>query len=321
MDNPLLAEPLRPEQIKPRLLGHWGTTPGLNFIWTHLSRVITLGDLNMMIVIGPGHGGPAALANCWLEGSYSQIYPSVSRDAAGMARLMRQFSFPGGVPSHVAAETPGSIHEGGELGYSLSHAFGAAFDNPDLLVACVVGDGEAETGPLATSWHSNKFLDPATDGAVLPILHLNGYKIANPALLARIGDDELDALLRGFGYEPAYVSGDDPMVMHEQMAATVDAAVGRIRQIWSEARTGADSGSGARGGGTTAGLADDRAALAQGVDRPCHGRRAPCRGHLAISSGTARRGQDEPGAPAAARGVAALLRPRRAVRLRRPPAP
>ncbi len=239
MDNPLLTEPLRPEHIKPRLLGHWGTTPGLNFIWAHLNRAITLSDLDMMIVIGPGHGGPAALANCWLEGSYSEIYPSVPRDRTGMARLMRQFSFPGGVPSHVAAETPGSIHEGGELGYSLSHAFGAAFDNPDLIVACVVGDGEAETGPLATSWHSNKFIDPARDGAVLPILHLNGFKIANPALLARIGDDHLDALLRGYGYEPIYVTGHEPLLMHQQMAAAVDAATERIRQIWADARSGA----------------------------------------------------------------------------------
>ncbi len=191
-----------------------------------------------MIVIGPGHGGPAALANCWLEGSYSEIYPSVPRDRHGMATLMRQFSFPGGVPSHVAAETPGSIHEGGELGYSLSHAYGAAFDNPDLIVACVIGDGEAETGPLATSWHSNKFLNPARDGAVLPILHLNGYKIANPAVLARIGADELDALLRGYGYLPAYVSGDQPLEMHEQMAATIDAATGRIGEIWADARSG-----------------------------------------------------------------------------------
>ncbi|MDR2985769.1 MAG: phosphoketolase family protein, partial [Nocardiopsaceae bacterium] len=236
LENPLLAEPLRPEHIKPRLLGHWGTSPGLNFIWAHLSRAITLDDLNMMIVIGPGHGGPAALANCWLEGSYSQIYPSVSQDAVGMGRLMRQFSFPGGVPSHNAAETPGSIHEGGELGYSLSHSFGAAFDNPDLIVACVVGDGEAETGPLATSWHCNKFVDPARDGAVLPILHLNGYKIANPALLARIGDDALDSLLRGYGYEPVYVSGDDPLVMHELMATALDGAIERIKQIWSQAR-------------------------------------------------------------------------------------
>jgi xylulose-5-phosphate/fructose-6-phosphate phosphoketolase len=244
--NPLLTEPLQPEHIKPRLLGHWGTTPGLNFIWAHLSRAIKLGDLNMMVVIGPGHGGPAALANCWLEGSYSEIYPSVPRDVAGMATLMRQFSFPGGVPSHVAAETPGSINEGGELGYSLAHAYGAAFDNPDLIVACVVGDGEAETGPLATSWHANKFVNPARDGAVLPILHLNGFKIANPTVLARIGAQELDALLRGYGYEPTYVSGDDPPVMHQLMAAAVDAAIDKIRQIQAEARTGGRPGQPAR---------------------------------------------------------------------------
>ena len=235
--NPLLTEPLRPEHIKPRLLGHWGTSPGINFIWAHLNRAITLHDLNMMIVVGPGHGGPAALANCWLDGSYSEIYPSVPRDATGMAKLMRQFSFPGGVPSHNAAETPGSINEGGELGYSLSHSYGAAFDNPGLIVACVVGDGEAETGPLATSWHSNKFLDPASDGAVLPILHLNGFKIANPTVLARIGDRELDALLRGYGHEPIYVSGDDPLAVHGQMAAAVDAAIARIAAIWAEARS------------------------------------------------------------------------------------
>jgi len=245
MTNPLLKEPLRPEQIKPRLLGHWGTTPGLNFIWAHLNRAISMQDLDMMIVIGPGHGGPAALANSWLEGSYSEIYPSVPRDGTGMAALMRQFSFPGGVPSHVAAETPGSIHEGGELGYSLSHAHGAAFDNPDLIVACVIGDGEAETGPLATGWHSNKFLDPARDGAVLPILHLNGYKIANPAVLARIGAGELDSLLRGYGYRPWYVTGDDPAVMHEQMAAAVDEVTAAIRAIWRDAR--AESGGGADG--------------------------------------------------------------------------
>src|SRR5215470_5624427 len=234
--NPLLTEPLRPEHIKPRLLGHWGTTPGINFIWAHMSRAIKLRDLNMMIVIGPGHGGPAALANCWLEGSYSQVYPSVPRDATGMATLMRQFSFPGGVPSHVAAETPGSIHEGGELGYSLSHAHGAAFDNPDLIVACVIGDGEAETGPLAASWHSTKFVDPARDGAVLPILHLNGFKIANPTVLARIGDAELDALLRGYGYRPWYVSGDDPLVLHGQMAEALDEAIAAIKSIWKDAR-------------------------------------------------------------------------------------
>jgi xylulose-5-phosphate/fructose-6-phosphate phosphoketolase len=236
MANPLLSEPLRPDQIKPRLLGHWGTTPGLNFIWAHLNRAISMQDLDMMIVIGPGHGGPAALANSWLEGSYSEIYPSVPRDGTGMAALMRQFSFPGGVPSHVAAETPGSIHEGGELGYSLSHAYGAAFDNPELIVACVIGDGEAETGPLATSWHSNKFVDPMRDGAVMPILHLNGYKIANPAILARIGADEVDSLLRGYGYRPWYVTGEDPAVMHEQMATAVDEATAAIHAIWRDAR-------------------------------------------------------------------------------------
>jgi xylulose-5-phosphate/fructose-6-phosphate phosphoketolase len=237
MANPLLTEPLRPEHIKPRLLGHWGTSPGLNLVWAHLNRAIRVHDQAMMYVIGPGHGGPAALANSWLEGTYSEIYPSVSRDATGMARLFRQFSFPGGVPSHVAPETPGSIHEGGELGYSLSHACGAAFDNPDLIVACVVGDGEAETGPLATSWHAHRFLSPATDGAVLPILHLNGWKIANPAVLARIPDDELDALMRGYGYEPRYVTGHDPAAVHQQMAAALDDSIHRIRAIQDTART------------------------------------------------------------------------------------
>jgi xylulose-5-phosphate/fructose-6-phosphate phosphoketolase len=237
MDNPLLTEPLRPEHIKPRLLGHWGTTPGLNFIWAHLDRAIRPHDAEMMIVIGPGHGGPAALANTWLEGSYSEIYPSIAQNTDGMRQLFRQFSFPGGVPSHVAPETPGSIHEGGELGYSLSHAYGAAFDNPDLLVACVVGDGEAETGPLATSWHSHRFLNPVTDGAVLPILHLNGYKIANPAVLARLPDHELDALLRGYGYEPAYVSSPGRPVPHLEMAQALDAAIGRIRDIQRQARS------------------------------------------------------------------------------------
>jgi xylulose-5-phosphate/fructose-6-phosphate phosphoketolase len=238
MANPLLTEPLSADQIKPRLLGHWGTTPGLNFIWAHLSRAISVHDAQMMIVVGPGHGGPAALANTWLEGSYTAVYPSVPQNADGMRRLFRQFSFPGGVPSHVSPETPGSIHEGGELGYSLSHAHGAAFDNPDLIVACVVGDGEAETGPLATSWHSHRFLNPASDGAVLPILHLNGWKIANPAVLARIGDDELDALLRGYGYEPFYVSGHEPAYMHRKMAATLDAVIGQIRAIQHDTRSG-----------------------------------------------------------------------------------
>jgi xylulose-5-phosphate/fructose-6-phosphate phosphoketolase len=238
LDNPLLTRPLQPADIKPRLLGHWGTTPGLNFMWAHLDRAIVDHDADMMIVIGPGHGGPAALANTWLEGSYSEVYPSVSRDAVGMQRLFRQFSFPGGVPSHVAPETPGSIYEGGELGYSLSHAYGAAFDNPGLIVACVVGDGEAETGPLATSWHSHRFLDPARDGAVLPILHLNGYKIANPTVLARLPEHELDALLRGYGYEPTYVTSPGHPVPHQEMAAALDAAIMRIREIQHAARSG-----------------------------------------------------------------------------------
>ncbi|MEU7649759.1 phosphoketolase family protein [Streptomyces huasconensis] len=238
MGNPLLTEPLRPEHIKPRLLGHWGTSPGLNLVHTHLNRVIKERDLNALCVWGPGHGGPAVLANSWLEGSYTQTYPAVTRDAEGMARLFRQFSFPGGVPSHVAPETPGSIHEGGELGYSLAHAYGAAFDNPDLVVACVIGDGEAETGPLAGSWHSNKFLDPVHDGAVLPILHLNGYKIANPTLLARLPDAELDALLKGYGHDPLYVTGDDPIQVHQAMADTLDQALDRIAAIQRAARDG-----------------------------------------------------------------------------------
>ena len=200
LDNPLLREPLEPQHVKPRLLGHWGTTPGINFVYAHMNRVIRNWDLNAIYVIGPGHGGPAAVANAYLEGTYTEMYPHVTRDVEGLRRLFRQFSFPGGIPSHVAPETPGSIHEGGELGYALSHAYGAVFDNPDLLACCIVGDGEAETGPLATSWHSNKFLDPVGDGAVLPILHLNGYKIANPTVLARIGDDELTSLLEGYGH-------------------------------------------------------------------------------------------------------------------------
>ncbi|MDA3649484.1 phosphoketolase family protein [Saccharopolyspora indica] len=236
MDNPLLREPLRPEHVKPRLLGHWGTTPGLNFVYAHLNRAIRARELNMMYVIGPGHGGPGLVAAAWLEGTYSEVYPDVAQDCDGLRRLVTQFSFPGGIPSHVAPETPGSIHEGGELGYSLSHAHGAAFDNPDLIVACVVGDGEAETGPLATSWHANKFLDPATDGAVLPILHLNGYKIANPAVLARIPDDELLSLLRGYGYEPYLVSGAVPEAMHHLFAATLDRCLDEISSIHRRAR-------------------------------------------------------------------------------------
>ncbi len=236
-DNPLLKQPLTKDHIKPRLLGHWGTTPGLNFIYAHLNRLIKKHDLDMIYITGPGHGGPALVANAYLEGTYSEVYPNISADEEGMKRLFTQFSFPGGIPSHVAPETPGSMHEGGELGYALSHAYGAAFDNPDLIVACVVGDGEAETGPLATSWHSNKFLNPATDGAVLPILHLNGYKIANPTVLARITRDELDHLLLGYGYTPYYVEGHEPAAMHELMAATLDTVFDDIRRIKAEAQT------------------------------------------------------------------------------------
>ena len=236
LDNPLLRNPLELAHVKPRLLGHWGTTPGLNFIYVHLNRVIKRDGLDAIYVTGPGHGGPGLVANTYLEGTYSEVYPDISRDEAGMKRLFRQFSFPGGIPSHVAPETPGSIHEGGELGYSLSHAYGAAFDNPRLLVACVIGDGEAETGPLATSWHSNKFLNPVHDGAVLPILHLNGYKIAGPTVLARIPRDELEALFRGYGYAPYFVEGDDPMEMHRLMAATLDTVVAEIGRIQGEAR-------------------------------------------------------------------------------------
>ena len=235
-DNPLLKKPLQLEHIKPRLLGHWGTTPGLNFIYVHLNRVIKERDLNMIYIAGPGHGGPGIVANTYLEGTYSEVYPDISQDEEGMKKLFKQFSFPGGIPSHVAPETPGSIHEGGELGYSLSHAYGAAFDNPDLLVACVVGDGEAETGPLATSWHSNKFLNPVRDGAVLPILHLNGYKIAGPTVLARITRDELEGLFRGYGYSPYFVEGEDPMEMHRLMAATLDLVIGEIQRIQRGAR-------------------------------------------------------------------------------------
>jgi xylulose-5-phosphate/fructose-6-phosphate phosphoketolase len=236
LDNPLLRDPVAADMVKPRLLGHWGTSPGLNLIYAHLNRIIARDDRDVIYVIGPGHGGPAIVANVWLEGSYSETYPSVTRDGDGMRRLFRQFSFPGGIPSHVAPETPGSIHEGGELGYSIAHAFGAAFDNPQLLVACVVGDGEAETGPLATSWHSNKFLDPVGDGAVLPILHLNGYKIANPAVLARIPEEELTDLLRGCGWEPYLVEGDDPARVHQRLAGTLDEVLHDIDVIQDRAR-------------------------------------------------------------------------------------
>jgi len=238
LDNPLLREPLKLEHVKPRLLGHWGTTPGLNFLYAHLNRVINAYALDMIFVCGPGHGGPAMVASTYLEGTYSEIYPDVSRDAEGMRRLFRQFSFPRGIPSHAAPETPGSIHEGGELGYALSHAYGAAFDNPGLVVACVIGDGEAETGALAASWHSNKFLDPASDGAVLPILHLNGFKIANPTVLARIPREELAALLEGYGYEPHFVEGHEALPMHRRMAEALDDCIARIREIQRQAREG-----------------------------------------------------------------------------------
>src|SRR5436190_9984604 len=234
--NPLLKRPLQREDIKPRLLGHWGTTPGLNFIYVHLNRVIKEQDLDMIYISGPGHGGPGLVANTYLEGSYSEFYPDISQDEEGMKKLFKQFSFPGGIPSHVAPETPGSIHEGGELGYSLAHAFGAAFDNPDLIAACVVGDGEAETGPLAASWHSNKFLNARTDGAVLPVLHLNGYKIASPTVLARIPEDELISLFAGYGWRPTLVAGDEPAAVHQAFAAALDDALDEIAGIRSAAR-------------------------------------------------------------------------------------
>jgi xylulose-5-phosphate/fructose-6-phosphate phosphoketolase len=237
LDNPLLKEPLKIEHVKPRLLGHWGTTPGLNFIYLHLNRVIKAQDLNVIYIAGPGHGGPGVVANVYLEGTYSEVYPNISQDAEGMRKLFKQFSFPGGIPSHVAPETPGSIHEGGELGYAISHAYGAAFDNPGLVVACVVGDGEAETGPLATAWHSNKFLNPITDGAVLPVLHLNGYKIANPTVLARISHEELESLFVGYGYKPYFVEGSEPEAMHPLMAQTLDTVIAEIKAIQHEART------------------------------------------------------------------------------------
>src|SRR5437870_5487872 len=235
-DNPLLEVPLERRHIKPRLLGHWGTTPGLNFLYVHLNRLIKQNDLNMIYIIGPGHGGPGLVANTYLEGTYTEIYPNIERSRYGLQRLFRQFSWPYGIPSHVAPETPGSIHEGGELGYSLVHAYGAAFDNPDLIVACVIGDGEAETGALATSWHSNKFLNPAADGAVLPILHLNGYKIASPTVLARISHEELEQLLRGYGYTPYFVEGHEPDKMHQLMADTLDQVIEEIRTIQEKAR-------------------------------------------------------------------------------------
>ena len=240
-DNPLLKRPLRLSDVKPLVVGHWGTTPGQNFIYVHLNRVIKQHDLDMFYIAGPGHGGPAIVGNVYLEGTWSEVYPDVTRDEAGLKKLFKQFSFPGGISSHVAPTTPGSIHEGGELGYSLSHAFGAAFDNPGLVVACVVGDGEAETGPLATAWQSNKLLNPISDGAVLPILHLNGYKISNPTVLARIEHEELEQFIRGCGWTPYFVEGDEPQAMHQLMAATLDAAIEEIRRIQGNARAHGDT--------------------------------------------------------------------------------
>jgi xylulose-5-phosphate/fructose-6-phosphate phosphoketolase len=247
-DNPLLHEPLTLAHVKPLVVGHWGTTPGQNFIYVHLNRIIKKHDLDMIYVAGPGHGGPALVGNVYLEGTWSEVYPNVTRDEAGLKKLFKQFSFPGGISSHVAPTTPGSIHEGGELGYSLSHAFGAAFDNPDLIVACIIGDGEAETGPLATSWQSNKFLDPITDGAVLPILHLNGYKISNPTVLARIESEELEQFFKGCGWTPYFVEGDRPEAMHQLMAATMDQAIEDIREIQTNARNKGDASRPPRGG-------------------------------------------------------------------------
>ena len=280
-DNPLLKRPLALADVKHMLLGHWGTTPGQNFIYAHLNRVIKKYDLDMIYVSGPGHGGPAVVGNTYLEGTYSEIYPDISQDEAGLRKLFLQFSFPGGIPSHASPECPGSIHEGGELGYSLSHSFGAVFDNPDLIVACVVGDGEAETGPLATAWHSNKFLDPATDGAVLPILHLNGYKISNPTLLARITREELEQLLRGYGWTPYFVEGHEPELMHEAMAATLDTAVEQIKKIQQDARV--------HGNADASALADDRPQFAQGLDRAEGGRWPAGRRHLPLAPGAALR--------------------------------
>ena len=289
--NPLLREPLKIDHIKPRLLGHWGTTPGLNFIYVHLNRVIKKLDLNVIYIAGPGHGGPGLVANTYLEGTYSEFYPNIPQSEEGMQRLFKQFSFPGGIPSHVAPETPGSIHEGGELGYSIAHANGAAFDNPELLVCCVVGDGEAETGALAASWHSNKFLNPARDGAVLPILHLNGYKIANPTVLGRMTDAELAQLFAGYGYDPYFVEGHDPDVMHQLMAGTLDTVIAEIRAIQHKGQAAGSHGASA--------VADDHSAHAQGLDgSESRGRKAR-RGHLARAPGAARRTRHQARTPAA----------------------
>ena len=294
----MLAEPLRPEHIKNRLLGHWGSSPGLSFIYVHLNRLIKKYDLDMIFLAGPGHGAPGVLGPAYLEGTYSEVYPEKSEDVDGLREFFRQFSFPGGIGSHCTPETPGSIHEGGELGYVLSHACGAAFDNPGLIVAAVVGDGESETGPLATSWHINKFLNPARDGAVLPILHLNGYKINNPTLLARIPHEELESLLRGYGWTPYFVEGSDPDSMHQAMAATVEHCVLKIREYQQAARTQDANG--------RPPLAHDRAALAEGLDCAARSRGPPSGGVLASSPSATARRKEGPGATSDSRDLDAL---------------
>ena len=309
-DNPLLKEPLKTEHVKHRLLGHWGASPALSFVWVHLNRLIVKHDLDVIFVAGPGHGAPGVLGPAYLEGTYSEIYPDKSQDAEGMRKFFKQFSFPGHIGSHVTPETPGSIHEGGELGYSLSHAYGMAFDNPDLIVACVVGDGEAETGPLATAWHSNKFLNPARDGAVLPILNLNGYKIANPTVLSRISHEELEALFIGYGYTPYFVEGSDPAVMHQKMAGTLERAIGEIRAQQKAARASKDARPPA--------LAHDRAAFSEGVDRAERDQGAQSRRILAIASGALLRCAGQSRESEAARGLDAQLQARGAVRRRWP---
>jgi len=305
-DNPLLKKPLELAHVKPIVVGHWGTTPGQNFIYVHLNRVIKRYDLDMFYIAGPGHGGPALVANTYLEGTYSEIYPNVSQDEVGLQRLFKQFSFPGGISSHVAPTTPGSIHEGGELGYSLSHAFGAAFDNPGLIVACVVGDGEAETGPLATAWQSTKFLNPATDGAVLPILHLNGYKISNPTVLARIEHEELDQFIRGCGWAPYFVEGDDPAEMPPSS----------WRLPWRRLSKKSSRSSATLGTMPTppGPLADDRAPLAQGLDGTESGRRATGRGHLPVPPGSSAGGLGAPRPCRPTRSLDAQLPAGRALR-------
>ena len=298
-DNPLLREPLKPEHIKNRLLGHWGASPALSFVYTHLNRLIRRDDLDMIFMAGPGHGAPGVLGPVYLEGTYSEVYSEKGLDAEGLRTFFKEFSFPGGIGSHCTPETPGSIHEGGELGYVLSHACGAAFDNPDLIVAAVVGDGEAETGPLATSWHISKFLNPIRDGAVLPVLNLNGYKINNPTLLARISHEELEALLRGYGWTPYFVEGSEPDSMHQAMAATLDRCI-------ADSALGTERGATYRTGHASA-LADDRVAQSKGLDRTSRGGRAQTRRLLACTSGADRRRQNQPGALEADRELDAQL--------------